>query len=183
MTLVTTPYDHDGVPVLTMLRDMTSAAMQSLIQTTQGVPREGGLWHDQPVEDECCDGLYTWVRSWVPVADGEFPVQAATTQRCQYIDMTPQVVLSLRRPCAPTPDERGKVRLEQEVAAAEDLILDARALTCGVFGTWPPLLQALWPGSRLFYGPMVATGGNTNCFGWDWEVSLEIHGCRGACSP
>lgn len=180
MTLITAPYTHDGAPVLKLLADMADAASAALAQTPRGIPATTLLWHDQPVED-CCDGIFLWVREWVPVVLGEFPTVAASTDICRPIDMDPRLVVSLRRPCAPIPDAAGNVSYTAEAEAAEDLIVDARALTCGIFASWPALLRANYPGARIAYGPMVATGASTGCFGLDFEVMLELNGCRGGC--
>lgn len=182
MTFVdTTPYTHDGAVVMKLLGDMALAASAALAQTPRGVPAETILWHDQPVED-CCDGLYVWVREWVPVIVGQFPQAASTVDICKPIDMDPWVTISLRRPCAPIPDAAGHVDHTAEAELAEDLIVDIRALICGVFADWPPLLQALYPGARIFYRNPTAAGGSTGCPGWDWEIMLELSGCRGACA-
>ena len=182
MTFIdTTPYTHDGAPVLKLLADMVDAAAASLAQTPRGIPGTVLLWHDQPIDD-CCDGIFLWVQEWVPVTVGSFPLPASGPDVCRPFDMDPRVVLSLRRPCAPIPDGAGRVDLSAEGEAAEDLIIDARALMCGVFASWPDLLQANYPGHRISYGPMTPTGASLDCQGLDWSLMLELSGCRGACS-
>jgi hypothetical protein len=153
--------------------------MAGLAETSLGVPPIGGLWHDQPVED--CPGLFLWVREWVPVIVGQFPQQEATPEPCRPVDMLPRIVVSLRRPCAPIPDARGNVDPNLEIAAAEDLIIDARALTCTIFRDWPARLHQDYPGAFLLYGPMVSTGFTSNVFGWDQNVLIELEGCRSQC--
>lgn len=178
----TTPYTHDGAPVMKLLGDMALAASAALAQTPRGVPAETLLWHDQPVED-CCDICLVWVREWVPVIVGQFPQanNGGAIDVCKPIDMIPRVVVSLRRPCAPIPDAAGHVDHTAEAEMAEDLIVDARALMCGIFADWPPLLHALYPHARISYGSMTPTGASSGCLGWDLEVMLELFGCRGAC--
>jgi hypothetical protein len=180
MTLVTAPFSHDGMPVLKLLQDFATLAMAGLAETSLGVPPIGGLWHDQPTED-CCSGLFVWVREWIPVIVGQFPTQEPFPDQCRPVDMLPRVVVSLRRPCAPIPDARGYVDPADEGAAAEDLIVDARALTCTIFRTWPTRLHQDYPGALLLYGPMTATGATTNCQGWDMNVLIELEGCRSQC--
>jgi hypothetical protein len=178
--LDTTPYTHDGMPVLRLLGDLIVAAGNSLAQTSLGIPRLVGLYHDTAPED-CDSALIMWVREWVPVTLGQFPLAASAVDLCKPIDMIPRVVVSLRRPCAPLQDERGRVDTDAEEASAEDLILDARALTCGMFATWPPILHANYPGARILWGSMIPTGASSDIFGWDMEVLLELYGCRGGC--
>lgn len=182
MTLITAPYTHDGVPVLELLQQMAGAAMDALAQTPMGVPPEGGLWHDAPTED-CCHGLYLWVQEWTPVAAGQFPQTAVNVDRCLLVDLIPRIAVTVRRPCAPIPDEAGNVPYADELAAAEDLIVDARALLCGITATWPTLVDAKYPGGRIMWGSITPTGAASNCFGWDFTATIEITGCRAACSP
>lgn len=175
----TTPYLHDGMPVMRLLSDLVADASASLAQTPLGVPDIAGLYHDIP-PDDFCNSLILWVREWVPVTLGQFPTPASLIDVCKPIDMDPRLVLSLRRPCAPIPDANGNIDETQETAAAEDMLIDARALTCGVFSTWPARLHTLYPGARIQYGSMTPTSGGQT-FGWDFEIMLELTGCRGGC--
>lgn len=177
----TAPFGHLGVPANKLLEDLADLAGLALAETPLGVPSYVGLWHDQPVED-CCDGLFLWVREWVPINGlGEFPNQAIGTDRCRDVVYSPRVVLSIRRPCAPEPGEGGAVDLAEEAATASGLIVDMEALFCGVSREWPPRLNETFPGGRMFPSPVTATGAATNCAGWDWPIMLEFDGCKVGC--
>ena len=175
------PYTHDGLAVEQMVIDLAAAASASLAQTPRGIPQRAGVWHDQYTEDERCDTIVTSVVEWVPVKIGDFPAVANDLDRCNPLDMDPRVMISLRR-CAPMPGDHGNVPLADEGATAEDLIVDARALQCGVMATWPGIVQAVYgPTVRVQYGSMTPTSGG-GLAGWDWPVLVEVFGCRGACA-
>lgn len=180
MPIDTGPYTHTGVGMRDLLVELADAAATALLQTPNGMPLITGLFHDQPPED-CPDAIQMWVREWVPIVPTDFPTVASTTDSCRGVELMPRVVLSLRRRCASVPDEDGFVDAAEDRAYAADLIIDVRALTCGVAATWPAILQARFPGARFQYGAITAAGANTNVLGWDWEILIETQGCKAAC--
>lgn len=177
-----TPYTHHGVPLSNLFEQLAASAANSLLQTPRGAAGDSGFYHDQPVED-CCDSMLLWVRQWLPVVKGDFPATANVTDLCRPIQMQPELVLSLRRPCAPAMDETGGTDPAEEHAVAKDLMVDAVAVQCAVFSEWPGLIEAAGfaTAARLQYGAMTTTGANTNCLGWDWPITLEVNGCLGGC--
>ncbi len=173
------PFTHDGLPVAQLLTDLENAAYNSLAQTPAGLPAVHGVFWDQPPED-CCDALQLWVREWIPVKLGDFPNALTATELCSPIDMDPTVVLSLRRPCAPEPDSSGYVNPADEVAMAQSLVVDSRALFCGVLSQWNGILAGYYESARIFYGTAQTSGATSSCMGIHWSLQIELRGCRGA---
>lgn len=179
--LNTGQYTHPGLVVNQLLEDLVDLAAVALAETPMGTPQSVGLWHSEPVED-CCDTLYLWVREWVPVnGRAGFPNQIGGVDRCHDVIFHPRVVLSLSRPCSPTPDESGTVDPAEEHAIASELVVDAQALFCGVSRLWLPRLRETFPHSRIFYGPATSTGQGTACPGLDWTMLLEFDTCKSDC--
>lgn len=176
--------NSDGALVTALLTDLAMMAYESLADTRLGVPEGGYLSHDEPPEDTC-DFLALWVRSWTPYLAGQFPTPQAEVARCQRIEWGPSLILSLRRPCSPDlKGDRANPFPEptDETAAAVDLIEDIRVLQCTVLNDWPTRLQVDFPGAVLLPASIDPTGSTTGCFGWDWEIQMELpSGCRMAC--
>ncbi len=169
-------YTHDGKPLAAMLTDMVTASSAGLVQSDRGTPEYTGLWHGPELVEDC-PGLFLRVAGWEAVKFGDFPATAGEVDRCGFPHFNPRVVLSLRRPCAPAPNAQGDVNLAAESADAEDLIVDARALQCTAYGSWPSILETAYgPGMRIQWGPMTPTAAG-GFFGWDWTVFLEVKGC------
>lgn len=176
----TGPYTHDGLAVATLFEDLSEAAANALAETPDGLPEVWGYFHDRPVED-CCDAMQLWCSTWVPVIPDQFPAAATAVDVCRGVEMMPRMVLSLRRPCAPQPDAQGNVDPADETEMALRLAVDFRAVVCAVARDWPGILQARYPHARLFYGNATAQGANTDCHGWDWEIMVELSGCKAGC--
>ncbi len=174
MSIITSPYSHDGLHVAQLFADLELAAYNSLAQTPTGLPACHGVSWDEPPEDTC-DAFWLWIRDWTPVKVGEFPNAVTDSQVCQPVDMDPTVILTLRRPCAPKAGDT-----ELATAFTQNMLADSRALFCGVFSTWPTLLDAAYTNCRIQYRPATAGGQGSECMSLNWEIFLELRGCRGA---